>query len=424
MRISEILTEPDEDDLSPPHASDEDVARIQREIRRRMGVKSTVIWRRPREIRGSFSDSYLQSYGLRKSTVTGNWGGTKNQWDRFFDAHNMRENKLLNRLTPSVKKIADKHNVDVEYVKKQLKHGIKIELEHTNKKSVAREIALDHLNERPDYYVKLKKAKLEENFSEIFDLLTNSELDNSSISSLNEKWSKKYKQSIDCSNPKGFSQRAHCQARKARQAHRKTKSSSVSETVNYEVLDDSFEQTVQIGDYIYHAKGFSSSEDYISDPPYLMITVTDDQLVATPDPEHPSEIIASAKFSVNVSADNDDEFLESEETFVLPRYRGQGIAYSMYAYAKSLGNDIKPSAYQTDLGKEMWKRWDKDAKNLVGESASGYIPSDAEKNDWRFKSAITDDVHPNSIQQNAEKLGLGKISRAGIPKTAKTNGKI
>lgn len=31
---------------------------------------------------------------------------------------------------------------------------------------------------------------------------------------LNEKWSEKYKRSIDCSHPKGFSQRAHCQGRK------------------------------------------------------------------------------------------------------------------------------------------------------------------------------------------------------------------
>lgn len=31
---------------------------------------------------------------------------------------------------------------------------------------------------------------------------------------LNEKWSKKYKNSIDCNNPKGFSQKAHCQGRK------------------------------------------------------------------------------------------------------------------------------------------------------------------------------------------------------------------
>ena len=31
---------------------------------------------------------------------------------------------------------------------------------------------------------------------------------------LNEKWSKKYKSSINCSNPKGFSQKAHCAGRK------------------------------------------------------------------------------------------------------------------------------------------------------------------------------------------------------------------
>lgn len=33
-------------------------------------------------------------------------------------------------------------------------------------------------------------------------------------SQVNEKWSDKYKRSIDCSNPKGFSQKAHCQGRK------------------------------------------------------------------------------------------------------------------------------------------------------------------------------------------------------------------
>jgi hypothetical protein len=31
---------------------------------------------------------------------------------------------------------------------------------------------------------------------------------------LGEEWSEKYKKSIDCNNPKGFSQKAHCQGRK------------------------------------------------------------------------------------------------------------------------------------------------------------------------------------------------------------------
>ena len=36
------------------------------------------------------------------------------------------------------------------------------------------------------------------------------------INKIDEEWSDKYKKSIDCNNPKGFSQRAHCQGRKKR----------------------------------------------------------------------------------------------------------------------------------------------------------------------------------------------------------------
>jgi hypothetical protein len=44
---------------------------------------------------------------------------------------------------------------------------------------------------------------------------------------MNEGWSDKYKKSIDCSNPKGFSQRAHCQGRKKK----------VSEETKYDRYD-------------------------------------------------------------------------------------------------------------------------------------------------------------------------------------------
>lgn len=46
---------------------------------------------------------------------------------------------------------------------------------------------------------------------------------------ITEKWSKKYKKSINCANPRGFSQKAHCAGRKARQAGKDTSSDSVSE---------------------------------------------------------------------------------------------------------------------------------------------------------------------------------------------------
>lgn len=45
-------------------------------------------------------------------------------------------------------------------------------------------------------------------------------------SEMEEKWSKDYKKSIDCSHPKGFSQKAHCAARKKRQRGEQTKSKS------------------------------------------------------------------------------------------------------------------------------------------------------------------------------------------------------
>lgn len=56
----------------------------------------------------------------------------------------------------SVEDVAKKHNVDVSKIEKELETGTKIELEHTNSKEKAREIALDHLYEIPDYYTRLK----------------------------------------------------------------------------------------------------------------------------------------------------------------------------------------------------------------------------------------------------------------------------
>jgi len=52
------------------------------------------------------------------------------------------------------------------------------------------------------------------------------ELDDFWVNRIVEKWSKKYKKSINCNNPKGFSQKAHCEARKKRKSGGETKSKS------------------------------------------------------------------------------------------------------------------------------------------------------------------------------------------------------
>jgi len=67
-------------------------------------------------------------------------------------------------------------------------------------------------------------AEAKNNIDQVFDFLMNEtkkygmelsmNIDDNDM--MNEKWSKEYKNSIDCNNPKGFSQRAHCQGRKKR----------------------------------------------------------------------------------------------------------------------------------------------------------------------------------------------------------------
>jgi len=57
---------------------------------------------------------------------------------------------------------------------------------------------------------------------------------------IEEDWSKEYKRSIDCSNPKGFSQKAHCAARAKRKAGGETKSKSpFKETYEVELEESS-----------------------------------------------------------------------------------------------------------------------------------------------------------------------------------------
>jgi hypothetical protein len=66
----------------------------------------------------------------------------------------------------SIKDIAKKHNLALSKINHQIAMGKKVEKEHTDNSTVAKEIAMDHLVEIPDYYTRLaameKKAKKSE----------------------------------------------------------------------------------------------------------------------------------------------------------------------------------------------------------------------------------------------------------------------
>ena len=66
---------------------------------------------------------------------------------------------LIGKPTPSFDKILKKHKVPYHDLANQLRKGIKVEQEHTGDLAMAKEIALDHLAEFPDYYDRLEKAE-------------------------------------------------------------------------------------------------------------------------------------------------------------------------------------------------------------------------------------------------------------------------
>lgn len=59
----------------------------------------------------------------------------------------------------TLQSLAEKHNVSVDYLQKQLEKGVKVEKEHTQDDKQAKEIAMDHLTESADYYIKLEKVE-------------------------------------------------------------------------------------------------------------------------------------------------------------------------------------------------------------------------------------------------------------------------
>lgn len=69
------------------------------------------------------------------------------------------EVKKLDVKTLTPEQLAKHHGVSVDHINSQLNKGIKVEREHTSDEATAREIALDHLKEFPDYYDRLAKAE-------------------------------------------------------------------------------------------------------------------------------------------------------------------------------------------------------------------------------------------------------------------------
>ena len=153
---------------------------------------------------------------------------------------------------------------------------------------------------------------------------------------------------------------------------KKIKEPVVVEAINPDILNPKFSHKQEIGDFTYTASTEQAKqyrwEPYPGAPvfdadtsnPYYIITWLNIKCFDN------NKQIALAIFEVKGNEKN-QQWLESYQTSVEKSYRGRGIASSMYAYAKMLGNDVKPSSSQSDQGQSMWKAWRKsgEAKHLT-----------------------------------------------------------
>lgn len=103
---------------------------------------------------------------------------------------------------------------------------------------------------------------------------------------------------------------------------------------------------------------------------------------------------------------------------------GDKVIYELSRINKSVAEDdtMQYASEKTSAVNPYGGLEDNQFRGSISE-ASGYIPSEKEKNDPRFKTALTVDIKPDSIKKNAKAFSW-LTSRAGIPPTAKTSGKI
>jgi pyrimidine deaminase RibD-like protein len=434
------------------------------------------------------------------------------------------ENIKLNKPTPTIEQLVIKYKVPKQDILIQLDKGIKVELEHTKDRSIAREIALDHINEDPHYYNKLAKVGLEESSdSEIhnyrkLDKILNKlcemvvkgqksdkdygmvgacvlDPDNKIVAGLNspgtdgkrvhaervaiEKYEQKYGEV-----PEGsiiITTLSPCNESDDDTAHDRV-GESCTDYLNSKGIDKVYcgyidptqdndirnFNLLETSDKSIREECKSFADTFLNheinegfDQPYPLTWEKNeyddvDALAKLPD---------GSPLSIMFNKDQDND---GEEIVQVEFYRnnsqevtGEGDAMRVFATVltaiQQYVENYKPAklffsaSKQVEQGQNaesraklydrLVQRYSKswgyrssreDNGDLVFyelskikpvAEASGYIPSEKEKNDPRFKTALTVDVKPDSIKKNAKAFSW-LTSRAGVPPTANPSGKI
>lgn len=121
--------------------------------------------------------------------------------------------------------------------------------------------------------------------------------------------------------------------------------------------------------------------------------------------EHGCRIEASVDGRPLGSADfdRDEGILVADQLEVDERYRGQGIAKTMYDYVKSLGYTIERSDNLTDAGRAFWRKnrgrrqvWEQESQEFVREELDPFRLERLDPQTRRVLQRMADHAEPGS----------------------------
>ena len=188
----------------------------------------------------------------------------------------------------------------------------------------------------------------------------------SMMNDIDEDWSQKYKSSINCSHPKGFSQKAHCAGKKKHnesiEMEMVCEDCGMCEThVDHKNLDEACWKG-------YHKEG--NKKMFGKTYPNCVKNTNEELdieegrenynglniLLQKDDEELFVKASAGGRELGHVLFVIDNGYLMPQDLEVEERFRGQGIAQTMYDYVKSKGYKIRRSGQQTDAGAGFWDK--------------------------------------------------------------------
>jgi len=390
----------------------------------------------------------------------------------------------LDKPTFGVRELVKMHNVSLDHILTQLIQGINVETEHTSNEDLAREIALDHLKEDPNYYSKLKKAELEEEKESlpakvyhvtpavnvptimsrglipqvgdrsnkiqgetpaVYCFPDTNSLEDAMMNWLGDEFGEDEDLALLEISTSGLEGDVTPNAEYEIQIFDPVPPQNIKvlsqnlATMVLESVNESFDQpynlTWEKSDY-----GDVDALAKLPDGSPLSImfnTQTNDegdQAVQVEFYRNNSQEVTSEGDAMRIFA----TVLSAIQQYV-KEYQPKRLTFSASKdnWAKQQQNSESRSKLYDRLVQRYSKAWGyrayrADSIGLVTyelarmrhvAEASGYIPSEKEKNDPRFKTALTVDVKPDSIKKNAKSF-YWKTSRAGIPPTANPNGKF